>query len=65
MAIAKKHLSKVRDSALSIIELIDSHEDNDSEHESADTFHFIEEDVGMIRSELEKLTERIDWESTL
>jgi hypothetical protein len=65
MAFQKSDLDRVRRFALSVVQIIEMHEDNDSDHECGDTLDFIEGDLEKLYEELEVLNEMVDWESIL
>ncbi len=65
MAFRKTDLDRVKRFALSIIELIEMHEDNDSDHESADTLEWIHSELDKISEEMSTLAEMVDWDATL
>jgi hypothetical protein len=65
MAFQKSDLDIVKRFALSVVQIIEMHEDNDSDHECADTLDFIEGDLEKLYEELEVLNEMVDWESIL
>lgn len=64
MAFQKSDLDIIKRFALSIVEIIEMHEDN-GDRECGDTLDFIEGDTSKIYEELEVLNEMVDWESIM
>lgn len=66
MAFKQTDLARIKELAQDIIELIGLHDDNTgSDHESADTIGYIDDDIGKLSVELARLSELVDWDSTL